>query len=33
MSRLKENPTKNNFEYISFLLSNLINKIDNMESD
>jgi hypothetical protein len=27
MSKLEENPSKNSFEYISFLISHLIDKI------
>lgn len=33
MSRLSENHRKNNFEYISFLVCQLINKIDKMEGE
>ena len=31
MSKLEENPIKNNFEYISFLITKLIEKIEIME--
>ena len=31
MSKLRENLSKNNFEYISFLLCILIEKIENIE--
>jgi hypothetical protein len=33
MSKLSEFHRKNSFEYISFLLCNLISKIEKMESD
>ena len=31
MSKLRENLSKNNFEYISFLLCTLMYKIENLE--
>ena len=32
MSELKEFPIKNNFEYTSFLVCQLLNKIERMEA-
>lgn len=33
MTKLKENPIKNNFVYISFLVDELIEIIEELESD